>query len=444
MFHRLYRTDQYVWLVPGKEDFVRCAAVRMRGKSCLHRRIVWQTYVYRACLANDAEALMTLLEHPDIDADVRIRMRPIMLMESCRTGARHVFKALVADPLFDANIVDVYGRSPGQVAHIRGWFDDVDAWLQRPEVSVHDASTWLVYQCAHAFGRTGNPRDMLRHLPRDINAPNRKGCTVLRELLRCRNVSADAINVLVGAGADVSVREAYGKTLLYMYLFDFGRQARADIIHAIVDAGVDVNARTNDGDTALWCAIRFGFFKCVKALLSCRDIDPNIRDARGEPPVLFALRRYGDIDSITRTLIHDRRVDINATDRWGDTVLMRICKTSGFLSDAIWIARPDVIVDPPGRGPPYALDAVTSRWVDENDVGIQSLVKLSCFEALRNMYSRHAETRRMVVKEIKYRCRWTTRNLRRMERGEMSRRALVHCLVLASTRGFGSAALKES
>lgn len=427
-----------------RHDYVRRANMLMCDRSETQARAVWQAFIYRACESDDAGAVTTLLNHPDIDAGVRTRMRSVILMHACHTGKRRVATVLATDRRTGVNIKDKYGRTPAGIAYTRNWHQILCSLSARLGRRPRDVPDWAIAYSVNLFRRTKDPKDMLRRLPRDINARNADGYTPLMRVLRAQcDVPVGALLALAAEGADVNARTERGDSVLYMYVRDHGTLANAGVICALAAVGADVNARTSSGDTVLLYAIRHKLATCAIAIMSCRGADLNIRNARGAPAVLYAFRERRH-NAIALMLALDRRVNINATDQLGETALTWSWRYWVPTAYAIIQARPDAIVDPPGRGPPYALDFVRCARYGKFHSLKPLLIKLSCFEALRNEYRANGNPRGIVAEEIRYRCRWTTRDLRRTERGEVSRRALVYCLVLISRRGFGSATWKDA
>jgi ankyrin repeat protein len=90
------------------------------------------------------------------------------------------------------------------------------------------------------------------------------------------------ITMLEG-GADVNVRNKYGKTPLHYA----AKSGTPENITALLEAGADVNARDMDGWTPLYYAAEFGTPENITALLEV-GADVNARDEGGKNPFDFA------------------------------------------------------------------------------------------------------------------------------------------------------------
>jgi ankyrin repeat protein len=149
-----------------------------------------------------------------------------------------------------------------------------------------------------AAARTGRPEPLKLLLARgaDPNAAERKfGETAL--IWAAGNDNAEAIRVLVGAGADPDVRSATIDLPKVSVDFSFAvatalprggmtalmyaaRQGRINAVTALADVGANLNIVDPEGTTALVIAIINAHYD-VAARLAEKGADPNIGDAAG-------------------------------------------------------------------------------------------------------------------------------------------------------------------
>ena len=151
----------------------------------------------------------------------------------------------------------------------------------------------------------------------DVNAKNKDGFTALMAALL--EGHTESVNALIKAGADVNAKGKDGGTAL-MAAAIFGHtgnvnaliKAGADVnakdntgwtalmgaaiwgrtenVNALIKAGADVNAKSNDGYTALMWAAEYGYAEAIKVLLNA-GADVNIRDKYGNRAVDYARKK---------------------------------------------------------------------------------------------------------------------------------------------------------
>ncbi len=96
-----------------------------------------------------------------------------------------------------------------------------------------------------------------------VNAPQADGTTALEWAAHWND--ADAVDLLIAAGADAKAANRYGATPLS----EAANLGNARIVEALLKAGADPNTRdTSDGETVLMITARSGNAEAVRALLS--------------------------------------------------------------------------------------------------------------------------------------------------------------------------------
>lgn len=95
-----------------------------------------------------------------------------------------------------------------------------------------------------------------------------------------RKVSLEEVKELVAQGADVKVKNKWGKTPLHLAT----REGQTDVVKLLLAHGVDVNAADNDGWTSLHEASLNGYTGLEEVLVS-HGADMKAKDKYGNTPV---------------------------------------------------------------------------------------------------------------------------------------------------------------
>ena len=151
----------------------------------------------------------------------------------------------------------------------------------------------------------------------DVNATNKNNVTSL--MIACRKGNIDVINVLLNAGADTDIADAYGYTWLH---FAVEGGCSKQVLHAILGHGADVNATNKYNETALKTACEKGNEDIINVLLNA-GADPNIVDDGGFTGIHHATS--GKCSKEIFQAIIDNG-DVNATSKENTTALMIACE----------------------------------------------------------------------------------------------------------------------
>ena len=117
------------------------------------------------------------------------------------------------------------------------------------------------------------------------------------------------VKALLGAGADVEVRDEKGRTPLH-----YGAVVGREVVIALLDAGVNVNVREKDGVTPLHVAVSAD----VATALIAAGATVNARSREGTTPLHHAATRP---DPATLAALIAAGADVNAARRDGTTPL---------------------------------------------------------------------------------------------------------------------------
>jgi ankyrin repeat protein len=116
----------------------------------------------------------------------------------------------------------------------------------------------------------------------DVNAVQADGTTALHWAVD--RDSAEIVQLLIRAGANVKATNRYGSTPLWLASLN----GNAATIGMLLEAGADANAASEEGETPLMVAARTGRIDAVNALLA-RGADPNVKESwRGQTALMWA------------------------------------------------------------------------------------------------------------------------------------------------------------
>jgi ankyrin repeat protein len=159
-----------------------------------------------------------------------------------------------------------------------------------------------------------------------------------------KNVHLEMVNLLISAGADVTVRSSHNRTLLHMlvvtcledgwtrgsgagtlddenpHLAERLNKIPCDypgVFKALVDAKADINARDDDGITLLTAAAMKKNVEAVNALLAA-GVDPNDVSDEKHSALLLA-STAGCLGAVTALIAAG--ADVNCVTSYGDTPL---------------------------------------------------------------------------------------------------------------------------
>jgi len=157
----------------------------------------------------------------------------------------------------------------------------------------------------------------------DANMKDDRGISLLMHASRKGLV--DVVKMLLDKGADVNYRDPFGSTAL-MYAATLFPADKNEIFNLdrtteiLIERGADVNAKGIDGMTALMYASKLGHEKIVKNILSCKNVDIDIRDKLDGMTALMLASSFGNAN-IVKMLVKNR-ANITLKNNEGKTALM--------------------------------------------------------------------------------------------------------------------------
>ena len=96
-------------------------------------------------------------------------------------------------------------------------------------------------------------------------------------------------------------------------------------LRAVVTRGDNVNSQNADGETALMCAVATSDIEDqdskVRLLLEQPSIDVNMSDKRGETALMYAAQE-GNLEAV-KVFLEDGRADVNIQNQKGQTALTK-------------------------------------------------------------------------------------------------------------------------
>lgn len=147
----------------------------------------------------------------------------------------------------------------------------------------------------------------------DVNAYDEYGLTPLE--IAVAKGDAEMIRALFAGGADANVEmKDTGDTALTVAI----KLHRPQVALLLLDSGADVNLRpkSKNGVAPLHVAARNGDLEALNLLLS-RGAEPDIRDSRGDTPLMTGARYAPIVEALLA-----KGADVNARDDDGSTPLM--------------------------------------------------------------------------------------------------------------------------
>ncbi|MCJ1250306.1 Ankyrin-2 [Trapelia coarctata] len=144
----------------------------------------------------------------------------------------------------------------------------------------------------------------------NIDLVNYFGRTPLHDALRSNHVDVSLVEYLLDRGADVNLRDRYGRTALYYAVARSNQEHRRHpLLESLLARGGDVLPKDCLGNTLLHHAARFGNLTCMSILLE-KACEVRAKNIYNNTPLHYAgllldLQRW-DLDCTTREVLQKR------------------------------------------------------------------------------------------------------------------------------------------
>ena len=267
-----------------------------------------------ACANSNSDAINVLLKagaDPNIaDSDGYICLH-VAVIRACN---KEVIQIII-DHGADVNATDKNSITTLMIACQMANADAINILLNAgadPMLSDINGATWI-----HHAVETGCSKEVLQAIidhGADVNAANMQNWTAL--MTACAKSNADAINVLLKAGADPNIANVNGETCLYCAVRG---ACNREVLQVIIDHGGDVNATNKNKETVLLKACRHRNIGAIKVLLNA-GADPNIANDDGYTCLSYAVL-YDCSKEMFQAII-DHFGDLNATNKNNETALL--------------------------------------------------------------------------------------------------------------------------
>ncbi|XP_067650458.1 serine/threonine-protein phosphatase 6 regulatory ankyrin repeat subunit B-like [Haliotis asinina] len=291
------------------------------------------------------------------------------LHDACKKGDLNRVRYILSRGLIDvSNRDDSKGRTSLMVAVQKGHERIVEFLLRKgANVSQVDNNGHSVLHWACSGGYVGLVKHLLSKYSIDINKRDRFGRIPLMSAVY--NGHKELFDVLVGMGANVSIVDANGDSILHSACrgghvgmvkhvlasssVDINSRSKSgktplmitvyygymDLLHVLVGMGANVSHVQDDGDNILHWACRGGHVDMVKHIISNYGVDINSRDMCGRPPLMTSV--YFGYTDIFKYLV-SFGANVSYVDDYGDNILHR-ASTGGHAKMVQYIISQNMV-----------------------------------------------------------------------------------------------------
>ena len=299
-----------------------------------------QTVLICACYAAQVGSVKLLLENgadPNISDDCSFTCLHAAVHGCCTNETLQ--EIITRHAHLDAQDTD--GRTALLLACLFRRQDSVSILLEvgsNPNIADNDGITCLQAAVKEAF-RKKVINTIINH-GANVNAKNKDNRTAL--ITACARGNKDAINGLLGAGADPKIVDANNDTCLHEAVMS---GCNTSVLQSIIDHGADVNATNKNRVAILSIACQMGNVDAINVLLKA-GADPTVTDAEGDTYLHYAVREdYSN--KVIQTIINNG-ADVNAANENNVTALMIACEKGNVEAMNVLLnaeADPNIVDD---------------------------------------------------------------------------------------------------
>jgi ankyrin repeat protein len=206
--------------------------------------------------------------------------------------------------------------------------------------------TLLDLDLAFKAGNVPVVRTLLAKENKDGNAKTKDGNSML--VMATIKLQKDMVQMLLEEGADINLKDEYGKTPLHHAVLTVFKGTPEDKIQNIAEFllanGANINAQDNQGETALHLAINQSVWNsknCMVDFLLARGANVNVQDKRGATPLHYAVG-FGYAESqmpvrkqIIKALLESNNIDTTIRNDQGYTALEEATMNKSELAELI-------------------------------------------------------------------------------------------------------------
>ena len=276
------------------------------------------TALFLACAYRQQDTVTFLLEaaaNPNIEGAKGDTSLHAAVFQCC---SKNIIRAMIKHGA-DVNATGKNNQTSLMLACHRGNIDVINVLLNAgADTNIVDAND---LSCIHQAVGGGCGKETVQALidhGADVNLTDKDNNTAL--MIACWKRNAEAINMLLNAGANPNIVGAEGLICIHHAVLWDGSE---ETLQAIINHGTDINATSRDNVTALMIACWKCNVEAINVLLNA-GADTNIVDANALTCIHQAVGE--GCSSKTIQALIDHGADINLTDKTNTTALMIACK----------------------------------------------------------------------------------------------------------------------
>jgi ankyrin repeat protein len=320
----------------------------------------------RCCILRRCECRYSSLKNKWHQSKLwRLAKRPPLVL-AAEDGHSAVVGLLLALGNIDPNIGDTDNERPLHRAIKSGHTSPIRQLLARDDIDVNAVGDWGETPLLKAI--MGNMEEVVDSLfardDLDLNIVDRSGNHLLL-YAAWFGLGLDKVKLILDrTNVNPDIVGAHGRSAFILACR--AEHENLELIEFLVDRGINVNRRAGVSMlTGLCEAIFYGYSKVIKFLLNRDNVDPNLPDSHGDPPLTYAIWRQ-NLSAVDMLLQNDR-INVNARNHAGSTALAYACgliapdhHTVDFVK--LLLSHPDIdpnILDNNGVSP---LSKVIELW----------------------------------------------------------------------------------
>lgn len=178
--------------------------------------------------------------------------------------------------------------------------------------------------------------ELLINFGANVNATNKRIQTALIIAAQSKNHATDKIRLLIGAGANASLRDSNGyEALLYAN--------KADCLKPLIDAGANVNATYNHGQTPLILAAQRNDADSIRLLINS-GANVSLKDSSDRDAIYYTSKDY-NTDCLRLLGQHGADINQRYTCARGGTLLHKVANSEHWNNSSYWRALLDLGAD---------------------------------------------------------------------------------------------------